>query len=321
MPKSKPVASLSGMVENEMEDGTLTNAFPTPDSNQENGPAKKKGRQGKANARKFAKPKTRRSGDGVAPSKAAPKQKAGAKRAPLKEQKNARQTEDTEEVDEFDAQAIEDTVMSEPVEAKQPAKRKAPEKKAGRPPKKAAVEEVNTIERDGEFEYTPTTARQTKGIKKTDGSRAQKPNSNKYQLSAEPQIQETVIPETQVSIDTEPSGVLEEDQDSDSAIPQSVFKRTDNVRAAGRPRQPPAARKRAGSASDTEKVGNDPSMRRKLGDMTRKFENIELKYKTLKDTVAKEAEQNSQKFEARLQARAKGEEFQIPILIEFANDM
>jgi len=304
MPRAKPVASLSGMVETDMEDDTLNmeaDAFPTPDSNQENGPpAKKKGRQGKATAKKFSKPKTRLSSDGIARGKAAPATKAGRKRAPLKEQKNAQHAEDTEEVDEFEAQANEDTVMDELVEAKQPPKRKAPEKKAGRPPKKAA-------KKDGEFEYTPTTTRQTKGIQKTSVPPPQKTRANKYQQATEPPHEEKVIPETQIPMHTEPSGIFE-DVDDEDAVPQSVFRRAQSARTAGRPHQPSVARKRTGSASDTEKVGNDPAMRRKLGDMTRKFENMEMKYKTLKETVAKEAVENSQNFEAKLQARDKGNE-------------
>ena len=302
MPKAKPVASLSGMVETDMEDDTL-NTFPTPDSNQENGLPKKKGR-GKASSRKFSKPRTRRSGEGVAPKKAAPKAKAGSKRAPLKEQTNVQQAEDTEEVDEFDAQANEDTVMDELVEAK-PKKRKAPEKEPGRPAKKAAIEQVNAVEKDGEFEYTPTVTRQTKAVRKNPRSQAQNTARNKRQPSKEPQTQQQVIPETQVPMDTDPSGLPEDEQDED-AIPQSVFRRTNNACTVGRPRQLPLTRNRAGSTSDIERPSSDPALRRKLGDMTRKFEDIELRYKTLKDTVVKEAEQNSKNFETKIQAKAKG---------------
>ena len=287
-----------------MEDDTLNleaDAFPTPDSNQENGPAKRKGRQGKATAKKFTKPKVRRSGDGVTKSQAVPKAKTGRKRAPLKEQTNVQHAEDTEEVDEFDGQQNEDTVMDELVEPKQQVKRKAPERKVGRPPKRNA-------KKDGEFEYTPTIARQTKGMKNptaTKASKAQQANMNKRHLEEEPPNQERIIPETQVPKDAEPSEVPEGDEDED-AVPQSVFRRTNNAREPGRLNQPSLTRKRAGSASDTERAGNDPATRRKLGEMTRKFDNLDLKYKTLKETVAKEASINSQNFEAKLQNRSKG---------------
>ena len=298
------MASLSGMVETDMDD-TLANTIPSPDSNQENGPAKKKGR-GKASSKKFTKPRTRRSGDGIVPKKAAPKAKTGSKRAPLKEQTNVQHAEDTEDVDEFDVPANEDTVMDELVETKQPNKRKAPAKKMGRPPKKAAIEKINAVEKDGEFEYTPTTARQMKGVKQNARTQAQSSDVNKRQPSKEPQAQEKVIPETQVPIEDEPCGLPEDDEDDEDAIPQSVFRPTTKARTGGGIRHRPVARNRAGSASDTERLGNDPAMRRKLGNMTTKFENLEMKYKNLKDTLAKEAEQNSKNFETKLQAKAKG---------------
>lgn len=55
-----------------------------------------------------------------------------------------------------------------------------------------------------------------------------------------------------------------------------------------------ASRRRAGSASDTERAG-DPNLRRKLGDVTRKFENIDLKYRNLKEVGIVEANANMEK--------------------------
>ena len=311
MPKAKPVASLSGMVDTDMEDDALENGFPTPDSNQENAPAKKRGRQGKATSKKFAKPRTRRSGDGVVLTKAAPKPKAAGKRAPLKEQKNVQQGEDTEEIDEFDDPQNEDDPLDQNVPPKQPTKRKAPGKKMGRPPKKTAEQLLNKTEKDGEFEYTPTTTRQTKRLNKGSAAQAPTADTNERPRLAESQLNEKAIPETQVPMDIETSGFPGEGEEEEDVLPQSVFRQTNNARSTGQSRQPPVARKRAGSASDTERPSNDPATRRKLGEITRKFENMELKYKTLKETVAKEAEVNSQKFEAKLHAKSKGNRFTI----------
>jgi len=308
MPKAKPIASTSGLIDTDMEDDTLNteaDAFPVPDSNQENGPTKKKGR-GKATTKRFTKPKTRRSGDGIAPIKAASKEKVGTKRAPLKEQKNIQQAEETDEVEEFEAQVNEDTTMDELVEPKLPAKRKAPQKKAGRPPKKAAAQQVNATQKDGEFEFTPTAVRQTKGIKKIPGAQAKKANADKPHQSVEPQQQEKVIPETQVPVETEPSLFPEKDGDDEEAVPQSVFRRTNNARTNPHQRQPSLARRRGGCVSDTERAGDDPAARRKLGEMTKKFESLELKYNNLKEVGTIEAKAKFQELEASMQARAKG---------------
>ena len=306
MPKAKAVTSLAGMVDTDMEDDSLANTFPTPDSNQENGPTKKKGKQGKATARKFSKPRTTRSSDGVTKPKSAPKKKAVTKRAPLKEQKNTQKSEDTEEVEESAAQEDEDTVMDELIAEKQPAKRKAPTRKTGRPPKKAAAKQANATEKDGEFEYTPTTVRQIKGIGKDSVPQPQQAASNKDQPSVESRLQEKVIPETQVAMDIEPSEFHEEQMEAEDAVPQSVFRRTNNTLAAGRTNQSSIARKRAGSASDAERSGNDPAMRRKIGELSKKLEKIEMKYNTLKETIAKEADVNCRDFETKIQAKGKG---------------
>ena len=310
MPKAKPIASLSGMAETDMDDDTMNTevgAFPTPDSNQENGPAKKRAGRGKATAKRFTKPRTRRSGDDIPPKNVPSKTKASAKqRAPLKERKNARRADDTEEVDELETQANEDTAMDELVKPKQPAKRKAPGNKVGRPPKKPVTQHVNAIEKDGEFEYTPTVARQSKDLNKITTKQQEISTAENRQPSVVPQHLEKVIPETQVLNNNISSGFPEEDYEDEDAVPQSEFRTTNNSGSTAPSRQPPFERRRAGSASESDRAGNDPATRRKLGDITRKFDNLELKYRTLKETVAKEAQVNLKRFEAGSQAKAKG---------------
>ena len=321
MPKAKPVASLSGLVDTDMEEDTLNmDAFPTPDSNQENaGSAKKKGRPAKATTKKFTKSKVigrRASGDSIPPKKAAPKKRTVAKRAPLKEKTSAQQAEDTEEVDEFagEGNGIEDTAMDELVETKQPVKRKAPAKKVGKQSKKKLAEQTKVMEeepaqppkakeKDGEFEYTPTTTRQTR---RPGRPAAQKPKANARQTFVEPLQQEKIIPETQVAMDVDQSEAAVENEEDEEALPQSVFRRTNNVREKAHQRQPFKSRKRAGSASDNERGGSDPATRRKLGEMTSKFEKLEVKHQTLREIGIKEANANFEKYKTQVQANAKG---------------
>ena len=326
MPKTKPVASLSGLLDNDMEDDTLNmDAFPTPDSNQENvGLAKKKGRPAKATAKKIAKPKAnarRTSGRLNVPKKASPKTKAPTKRAPLKEQTNVQHAEDTEEVDEFLGGLNEDMAIDELDETQQPPKRKAPAKKAGRQPKKKPMEQTKLVEResaqqlkamekDGEFEYTPTTTRQTKRPGRPAG---QKPRTNMRQTSVEPRQQEKVIPETQVAMEIYPSEPPEVDADDEEAQPQSVFRRTNNAREKPDQRQPLRSRRRAGSASDNEGGGSDPAMRRKLGEMSNKLEKLETKYRILREEGIQEANANFEKYKTQSQANAKGNAFYLAI--------
>ena len=324
MPKAKAVASLSGLVDTDMEEDTLNmDALPTPDSNQENvGSARKKGRPAKATAKRVTKSKAavgrRASGDSIPPKKAALKKKTVAKRAPLKEKTSAQHAEDTEEVDEFAGEGNEDSAMDELVATKQPAKRKAPATKAGKKPgkqsKKNPVEQMKmveeesaqqpkAVEKDGEFEYTPTTTRQKK---RPGRPAAQKSKAIMRQTSVEPRQQENIIPETQVAMDVDQSELPEEDEEDEEALPQSVFRQTNTARGKIHQPQPLVSRRRAGSASDNERGGSDPATRRKLGEMTTKFEKLDMKYKTLREQGVKEANANFEKYKTLSQANAKG---------------
>ena len=96
---------------------------------------------------------------------------------------------------------------------------------------------------------------------------------------------------------TEPDGIPEVQA---ICSPQRPVKK--GVRSTSRPRQENVFRRRAGSASDTERAGGDPSLRRKLGDVTRKFENIDLKYRNLKDVGISEANANMEKLRKECEA-------------------
>ena len=316
MPKAKAVASLSGFAESDVDQDmeSEADAIPTPESNQENtGPVKKTRGRTKPAASKFTKPKAkapsrRVSGSSVAAAKkAAPKKKAAQKRALLDEQANDRNHSDTEEVDEFDAEVHKDPKEKDSVDellpAKQPAKRgRKPAAKTKQGEKRPSQQEKVT-EKDGEFEYTPTLVRQSK-LSKKPPSAVQRPTVNKRQLFTEPRREE-VIPETQpapMDIDT---SVFPEEE-NEEAIPQSVFRPTISAPVSSRVRPAPTSKRRAGSASDTERTANDPVIRRKLGEITKKFENLDLKYRNLREVGIKEAEANFERLRTTSEAKAKG---------------
>ena len=295
MSKVKGSATLSGMVDTDMEDDTLNgDAFPTPDSNQENTGPKRKGAKAKPAAKKFTKakaPSRRTSGATVIPKNApASKAKAGRKRVPLKDQTNQQYADDTEEVDEFAAQTEGDTVMDDLAESKAKMKKAAPAKKGGRPPKAAAQCPIAEKQKDGEFEYTPTAIRTIKPAKRVPASKNEK-----------------IIQDTQAPVETDQSMLPEEDPE-DQEMPQPAFHRPTNARNTSQQRRPlPIPRRRAGSASSTERhtgVG-EAATRRKLGEITKKFENLDLKYRTLRETGIKEAEANFERLRIQSESKAK----------------
>ena len=316
MPKTKTVASLSGFVESDMDDeldNATPEAFPTPDSNQENNvaPAKKGRTKTKAAGAKFTKTKApaRRASGGAAvvKKKVAPRKKAAGKREPLKEQTNIQHGSDTEDVDGFDAQGIENgDPIEDPSDAEEKVVKKQPPKRkpAARGKKKAEAEkdqaesepepQSKVTEKDGEFEYTPTISRQTK-VNAKPAEAAQK-------KAGRPRAPKE-IPETQTEpMDLDPSSLPVDDD----AIPQSVYRQTSNFRASSKTQQPSVIRRRAGSASDTERTGNDPTIRRKLGDLTKKFDNLEMKYSNLREVGIEEAKTNFEKLKVQSEAKTKG---------------
>ena len=318
MPKAKAITSLSGLIDTDMDDDTQISevgAMPTPDSNQENALPAKKGRaKRKRVVQKVtkAKPPARRiSGGAPAVKKPAPK-KAPAKKAPLQEQRNQDNANDTEEVDESNEQAQDElddmesfvSAVEPVVSRKQATKRKNVDAKAA-PKAKSAVQQIMATEKDGEFEYTPTAVRPNKPTTKP-SMHASNPITSKRQLEIE--FRQKVIPETQPqSMDVdymEPVGPDAEDEDDHA--PQSVFRQASHARAASRQRQNPGPRRRAGSALDTERAAGDPSTRRKLGEVTKKFENLDLKYRNLREVGIKEAESNFEKLKEQMEAKTKG---------------
>lgn len=178
MPKAKPIATLSGLIDSDMDDeldsGNAASRV-SPDSNQENAAAPAKRGRPKANivAEKVANPRVtnRRTsrGAGVGKKKAAPRKKAAGKREPLKEQTNIQNGSDTEEVEDFELQEAENTkpIVNSSTDGqlakKQPAKRK-PAPRGRKPAAKEPEPQAKVVEKDGEFEYTPTVARQSKKI-------------------------------------------------------------------------------------------------------------------------------------------------------------
>ena len=313
MPKAKAIASLSGMIDSDSEERSDVEMMPTPDSNQENAqPVKKAPGRPKAAAPKARKVKaaSRRLSGGLKP-KTASKKKVPAKRAPLKEQANDQQQEETEEVENIedeipsvaeltqaDASQGEQDELVQP--KKQPLKRgrvAGTGKKAIPVAKKEIAEQINAVEKDGEFEYTPTAARQDKLLARV---------SIQHPRSVEPIVSQQFIPETQPTpLNTDEFDLPKDDDELDEAIPQSVYRKTNHARANSNQRQPAVARRRAGSASDTERGGNDSGLRRKLGEMTKKFESLEMKYQNLREVGTKEAESNFEKLKKQSEDRTK----------------
>lgn len=101
---------------------------------------------------------------------------------------------------------------------------------------------------------------------------------------------------------------LEQEYESEEDVhivrePVQRSRQTSIARAVSRRPQDATYRRRAGSASDTERA--DPNLRRKLGDITLKFENIDLKYRNLKEVGVHEAATNAEKLRKQCEATSQ----------------
>ena len=245
------------------------------------------GKKGKKRHRVTMPPKSRskvQKTSSPSTKKAPTKRTTAAKRKALEEEINSRDApEANEQEDSQGEQPVAPVKLKKATRA--PAKPRATKKAA--PPKETEDDMM-------EIEQTPAAARSNhasnrakNGVSKVTNKRTTGPKSKA------PQPAPSNLPEPRTVVDevVEDSEIV-----ADDPLPQP--KR--NVRDASKTRQEPTYRRRAGSASDTER--GDPNLRRKLGDVTRKFENVDLKYRTLKEVGVNEANANMEKLRKQCDA-------------------
>ncbi|KAI9779218.1 MAG: hypothetical protein M1839_007470 [Geoglossum umbratile] len=258
----------------------------------------------------------------TAPMKRASDNKVHRRKA-LTEHTDGRYGSDTEEVEEFvdqEESAMVDDLNTQPVHPKQSSKRsKLPATKATKTANRRVKSKTSKSE-PTHTEYTidggelePEVARRVG--RATTAPMTKMPSLGNRQTSAEPRntpnkyIDDRVVPETQMDVDT--SAVTLEDDDENVPTPRPTARRPRSVSKTRQPpsRQPSVGRRRVGSGSDAERGGRaDPLLRRKLGDITKKFENLDLKYRNLREVGVKEAGANLEKLKKSTSERIKAAE-------------
>lgn len=286
MPKTKRTATLSGLIDSDIEDA-MFNEMPTPDSAAENkGPAKKATR-GKAKVAPIKVTKSKapaRRASGRVTAKGKPKAAAATKgkRNALADKTNQQYDGDTEDVDEFEQDIVMGGIETAKVLQHAPPAKKAPAPR-GRPAKNATRTSI------GDSQAVPEPAARV--VKRGRPARKEIP---------EEQSPEKVIQETQVDPMDMDADAEEED------VEEVLARRVQHINQQNL-RQQLTQKHRAGSGPDTER--NDPSLRRKLGEMTKKYENMQLKYKELREVGVKEYEKNYEKIRKNSEEKARGESF------------
>lgn len=237
------------------------------------------------------------------PAGVAKKAAPAKKRQVLKEINNA---QDADEIDDLD-------ILSEPnaPALHQPA---SPPKRRGRKPKAASAEPLPmqkpkakrgrpaaVAEKEEDKMEIPETqeesAVQSKLARTAAASTKRQPKPAKREQ----------IPETQpepMDMEEPIAQPMESDRIEDSSMkpPNTMQKRaTSTTRQRQLPLHPAGS-----SASDTERGGQDPSLRRKVGDLTKKLEAMEVKYNSIRDLSVNDAESAFDKLKGQADEKAKG---------------
>lgn len=160
--------------------------------------------------------------------------------------------------------------------------------KATRGRKKAA----NRLETDGEFEYTPTNPRRFKSL---ETEQTQPPANDQEQL-------EDTIPETQKFVE---ESILPDEPAPPRSLSASPSK-------AGYNRLVPLA---MGSPS---KAG-EPELRRRIGDLTKKYDNLEGRYNRLREVGIIQANANVEKLQKHCETITEGIVHRTPISTTLVN--
>lgn len=340
----KGAFTLSGMIDSSPDrpsyEGEI-DLMATPDSALENVPPAKKPRaRSKAtNAGKVVKSRavSRRSvGNsvaGVRKTVVPAAQKATArKRSALREQTNVQQQQGQEEEVEADYEIDQLDAMDVPMEATsqdeldasinvvEPKKRNKPTKaKVQKDPvarlKAAARGKKRVIQ-----EETPDMVRQEDRLPKG------RPRAKKTTVQSVVEDQQMAIAEAQPSpmgmeeaelaaeVEDEDETKHEEEEQEKLVLRQPQIRHSSRARSPSQARSMTGQRRKGGNASDTERVrgdnnnnsGETAALRRKLGEMTKKFENIDLKYRNLREVGIKDAEANFTRLKRQMEEKSEG---------------
>ncbi|KAK5119568.1 hypothetical protein LTR85_007396 [Meristemomyces frigidus] len=194
------------------------------------------------------------------------------------------------------------------------AKRQAAPKQARQP-----LKDRTNVRSDGEEEEEETVKPKAKRAKTT--AAARKPKAVKETLGVIPETQ----PDPQHYDDIEQSVEIEQDTMDVTRVPtppqaQRFVQRARSTSVQPQPLQPrasarsvsaqpgfPPPRERSGSVSGTERErrGADPELRRKLNEMTKKYETLDLKYQNLQEIGRSNADTNFEKLKRASDQKAK----------------
>ncbi len=223
-----------------------------------------------------------------------------SKKAISKQTVPAKRKAADEEVNSRDLRLGNDAQWSE---TEQQTSEPKPKKRVRGPSKTKPVKQANVIRTQDVAEEDVMDMEQpaTEAARPMQASSGDNSEPVKARKKAAPARKPKVVQELQTLVsEIRKETTEEEEENTEPLLTEKVSKSNVAPRNVSRPRPEPTYRRRAGSASDTERA--DPSLRRKLGDVTRKFENVDLKYRNLKEVGIHEANTNMEKLRRQCDA-------------------
>ncbi|OJD11020.1 hypothetical protein AJ78_08125 [Emergomyces pasteurianus Ep9510] len=234
--------------------------------------------------------------------------------------KEGDQEEDVDEEPESDQPS--DDELDSPRTTARGGTRASRETKLGSNQKQLSSKRV-TID-DG-FEYTPLGSRQAKPNKPpTTRKPSIRPETRRRKLEVESEVEaqteEEEVGEEELEGGNDDDDDDDEEQDRDTrGMEEPVLPGNRHPTARSLSRSPTKAavnnhmksilsqtasqrRKAGGGASDIEKGDSEAALRRKLGDMTKKYENMDMKYRNLREVGILEANSNVEKLRKQCEA-------------------
>ncbi|KAL6233203.1 hypothetical protein BDW75DRAFT_215731 [Aspergillus navahoensis] len=149
------------------------------------------------------------------------------------------------------------------------------------------------LETDGEFQYTPTGVRQQKAIEKPE--KQSEPTGQKHRKSATAASEED-IPDAEPTVQEVVEETIIQEEASEPVSTSLEKRRQSSSRAL---QSSPLKRKSGGGERGTE-----PELRRRLGDLAKKYDTLENRYRTLKEIGIVEANANMEKLKKQCESMA-----------------
>jgi hypothetical protein len=162
--------------------------------------------------------------------------------------------------------------------------------------KKATAEKQ--VKTDGEFEYTPKSTRRQEKVEKSEEQPV--PMGRKRQKSVEGANQNTSEVENTAPEVVEETFLGEEIPATQPVSVSPAKRRQSSLRAS---QGSPSKRK---SGGEDDKTGTEPELRRRLGDLTKKYDTLENRYRNLKDIGIVEANANVEKLKKQCESMTTG---------------